>query len=947
MQSLNNKLHILQSLLEDKNNFIALCLTETWLSVEKIPLINCNGYNLASWYCRRNYAGGGTCIFLKKELAFDERNDLVSLSIEYIIEVSAIIVTKLNLLLIVIYWNGRQPDIFYDQLLKLLKLLVTKYNSLKIVIGGDFNVNILGNDQQTSRLLNQMLEFNFRNHINQATRVTRSTSTCLDLIFTNFSENLFTTQVYDYGFSDHKSTIIKITKHLSIRKTWTLKKRHFNKQNILLFQNELKKIDWSTIIKSEKNINTNYNNFNTKITEILNLCIPLKIKQIRLKQKQKWITRGIHTSCKNKRNLKILVSYTKNKQLIQHYKLYTKLLKKAVNRSKKLLYIAEMKNSENKTKSMWRIIRERTNKNQQKLFQGISLNIHNNLTSDPMRVANGLNDYFASIGKLNGTSSTRPCGRPVIQPTDNTIYLRPVEPRETYLILRNLKNKHSYGIDELPPVLLRFCAKELTLPYYQLINQSFLEGTFPDLLKISIVKPIHKKGSKLDPNNYRPIALLPTSSKIFEKAMQTRLNSFCEKYNIFDDSQNGFRKNRSTVLATYKYIQEILNLINDKFYAIGILLDMTKAYDKVQFNILLDKLYGIGIRGLAHSWFKSYLYNREQYVEVENFDEKTGKIEKIRSNPIKINNSIPQGSVIGCILFLIYINDLPKCITQSCILFADDISLLTSCKNDINLNNNISDIFNDISSWMTDHNLDINYTKTKIMQFRPYQKTPLDIHLTYNNITLESVDTFTLLGLDIDVHLNWKSHINKIRSKLSSFTYALSELRKATDLKTCLSAYYAYAFAWLRYGIILWGASVDAQDLFISQKKCIRILTNTKIPDSCTPHFRALKILTLVSIYILEISKFVRKYPIFFHKVNDQPRRYQSRHKHNLVIPTSKLKMHKNSPHSMAVKIYNKIPEKIKSQENNKIFEYRLKEMLIKKCYYELDDFFSDKFSDP
>lgn len=948
MQSLFNKLHMLESFLEENTNFMALCITETWLNTEKIPLLNCNGYNLAAWYCRRDYAGGGTCILLKKELDFEERSDINNLTIEYTIEISAITIPKLNLILIVIYWNGRQADIFYNQLIKLLTLLVAKYKSMNIVIGGDFNVNILENNSNSTRLINQMLEYNFRNYINEATRVTNSTSTCLDLIFTNFQKNLLTTQICDYGFSDHKGVILKIIQisNLKIRQTWTTKKRQFNKQSMNLFQKEINSIDWNKQIDRNKNVNENYRAFNKIMTETLNLCIPKKLHKIKSKQNHKWLTRGIKTSCRNKRNLKILTSYTKNSLLINHYKTYTKLLKKSVIQSKKLQYIQEMKKSENKTKSMWKIIKERTNKTQKKQFKGISLNIRSTLTSDPKQVANTFNEFFSSVGKSSSTSSSHARGRPVVHPTTNTMYLRPLEPRETYLILRNLKNKYSYGIDDIPPVLLRHCAKELTLPYYLLINQSFIEGKFPDLLKISIVRPVHKKGSKSEPNNYRPIALLPTSSKVFEKAMQTRLNSFCEKFNIFDDAQNGFRKNRSTTIATYKYIQQILNLINDKLYAVGILLDMTKAYDKVQFTILLEKLHGIGIRGISHTWFESYLHNRVQYVEIENFNEVTGKIEMIRSNAAQINNSIPQGSVLGCILFLIYINDLPKCINESCILFADDISLLTSCKNDISLNINLTNIFDNITNWMTDHNLEINYKKTKVMQFRPYQKPPLDIHLTYNNIKIECVDTFTLLGLDIDTNINWKNHIKKIKAKLSSFSYALSELRKATDLRTSLSAYYAYAYSWISYGIILWGNSVDANDIFISQKKCVRTMVNIKVPESCRPHFIKLRILTLTSIFILEICKFVRNNTIFFQKINDQPRRYQTRFKHNLVKPESNLKIHQSSPNSMAVKIYNKIPENLKCIENNNTFGTKLKEMLLKKCYYELDDFFNDHFSD-
>lgn len=162
-----------------------------------------------------------------------------------------------------------------------------------------------------------------------------------------------------------------------------------------------------------------------------------------------------------------------------------------------------------------------------------------------------------------------------------------------------------------------------------MINQSFEEGIVPDVLKVSVIKPLYKKDDKSDRTNYRPIALLPTFSKVFESAMSCRLYSYCEKFNIFNDCQNGFRKKRSTSLAVYKCIHDILNIINNKEYAIGILLDMSKAYDRVTYNILLKKLYGIGVRGLVYDWFVSYLKNRTQYVEVEHYDNSTGYLNKV------------------------------------------------------------------------------------------------------------------------------------------------------------------------------------------------------------------------------------------------------------------------------------------------------------------------------
>lgn len=425
--------------------------------------------------------------------------------------------------------------------------------------------------------------------------------------------------------------------------------------------------------------------------------------------------------------------------------------------------------------------------------------------------------------------------------------------------------------------------------------------------------------------------------------MCNRVYAFCEKYNLFNDCQNGFRKNRSTTLAVYKYIQEALDIINSKKYAIGLLLDMTKAYDKVQFNILLNKLYNIGIRGKCYEWFTSYLQHREQLVELEYFNQITNEIELFRSENISINASIPQGSVISGFLFLVYINDLPKHISEPCVLFADDVSILASCENNLNLNDKLNSILDSTNLWMTENNLEINFSKTKIMTFHPRQKAPININFSFKNDKLEIVNKFTLLGLDIDTHINWKSHIQKLKTKLSKFSYALREIKKTTDLNTALVTYYAYAHAWLTYGVILWGNSTDSPTLFTLQKKLIRILVNIKQTDSCKPHFKEQKILTLPCLYIFEICKFVRKYPEFFTKRGDVQTEIILRHKNRLVIPTSRLKMHSSSAYVMSIKIYNKLPEEIKSINKYNTFINKLKLFLICKSYYNVTEYLNER----
>lgn len=261
----------------------------------------------------------------------------------------------------------------------------------------------------------------------------------------------------------------------------------------------------------------------------------------------------------------------------------------------------------------------------------------------------------------------------------------------------------------------------------------------------------------------------------------------------------------------------------------------------------------------------------------------------------------------------------------------------------MNLNSTLNEICSKIITWMNEHNLEINFAKTKLITFHPHQKNPLNVSFSFNKHVIETVDEFTLLGITIDKNINWKSHILKTKSKLSKFLYAFREVKKTTNLQTALVTYYAYAYAWLSYGIIMWGYSTDALTLFTVQKKLIRILVNIQQTDSCKPHFINLNILTLPSIYILEICKFAHKHKDFYTKREDIQSRYTLRHKTRLNIPTSRLKIHSTSPLVMSIKVYNMLPEAIREEKKLHLFTNKLKKLLIRKCYYSVDEYLNDK----
>lgn len=926
---------------------MAVCVSETWLSQDKLDLINFPDFKIASSFCRKERIGGGVCIILKKEIESIDRPDITNMSMEYILEICAAELPKENILLINIYWNRREEELFFSQLEKILNYVNKKYHKNNVILGGDLNINVINNNPKTRRLLDLMSENGFTLRIKKATRNTNTTSTCIDLLFTNFAYPALDVSVEELGFSDHASIVIRTQFQQSQKiKPWNTIKRKYNTKNIDNFKTNLAKINWQQLLSANNNIDENYNIFHEIIQNLLNTYIPKVKTKLKTINRNKWLSKGIKISCQNKRLLKVIVQKSKNLTLLNYYKKYEKILKKTVKIAKKRNNKIRIQNASNTVKTMWDIVNENTNKKKNPEKRNIHIRKENVLITDPSRVANTLNNYFATVGETTDNNQTDTLSQhyAVLHPTTNTMFLSQVNTNEIHKSIKTLKNKNSSGIDELPPSLLKRCADELASPFTTLINQSFNEGKFPTILKRTIIHPIHKKQDKTDPNNYRPIALLPTASKLFEKAMCNRILNFCEKYNILDDNQNGFRKKRSTVLAVFKFMQEAINLINNKKYAIGILIDMSKAYDRVQHNILIKKLHGIGIRGQSLEWIKSYLQDREQQVEIKHYNKKASQIQTIRSDRITTNASIPQGSVIGCLLFLIYINDLPKILNDHCTLFADDVSILTSCEDSTTINEKLLKIIEIVKNWLTIHNLKINITKTKLLTFHPYQKEPLKINLTYNGETLKQVTDSTLLGLTIDTNINWQSHVTNINSKISKFAYALREVKKSTDEKTALVTYYAYAYSWLKYGVMLWGNSTNVPSLFTQQKKLIRIIANIQQTDSCKLHFQRLKLLTLPCIYIYETCHFVIKHPEFFKTRQEIPTKYSFRPKtqNRLMLPTSRLNLHSKSPLVMCVKIFNKLPSALKSIPNEKEFLKKLKDILIKKCYYKLEEYFKE-----